>query len=115
MSEVSKFFTNFQRETLLSVATLAPGKVLRYNSADQLADIQPLFLTADNDDNLYKQSIIEDAIVLDHCHPLEKGNVIFYMAAQRNLDNLDGSSFINPDSFDLLSSNDAVIVGRYKG
>lgn len=142
MSEAMKFFNELQRETLLSVATLAPGRVIKYNSSTKRADIQPLFLTADKDGNVYKQSPIYDAVVLDHCTEIEifgnhtcgdsyctcdtvlkqyaewrklkVSDLVFYIPAQRSLADLDGTNFIDSDSHDLMSSNDAVIVGRFK-
>lgn len=141
MSEITKFFTEFQHETLLSVSTLAPGKVIKFDEARQRADIQPLFLTADKNDNVYKQSIIHDALVPDHLTSIEMfekhecswaacdcdsvlkkyaewrklkaGNLVFYIPAQRSLGDLNGTNFIDPDSHDLMSSNDAVVVGRF--
>lgn len=115
MSEASNFFEEFNREVLLSVTTLAPGKVLRYNASTKRADIQPLFLTADQE-NVYKQSLIEDAPVLKHCQAdCKPGVVVFYIPAQRSLADLNGVSFIDPDSHDLMSSNDAVVVGVWDG
>lgn len=118
MSEVSRFFVELQRETLLSVATVAPAKLIKYNPATKRADIQPLFLTADKDDNLYKQSPIEDCPVMRHCQSdCESGQypLVFYNVIQRNMDNLDGVKFIDPDSYDLMSSNDAIIIGVFDG
>lgn len=140
MSEASKFFGEFERDILLSVSTLAPGKVLNYDSGTKRADIQPLFLTADSD-NMYKQSPIYGVPVLDHCRELpsleehkcgdidctcdtvlneyarwrrlKSGDLIFYIPTQRSLADLSGTEYIDPDSHDLMSSNDAVIVGRF--
>lgn len=112
MKQAAEFFSLLQRETLLSVATCAPGKVLKYNESLSQATIQPLFLTADKEDNLFKQSIIEDCLVLKHCKADVKiGSVVFYQVVQRSLDNLNGANLIDPDSYDLLSSNDAVVLG----
>lgn len=118
MKEAIDFFSNLQRETLLSVATAAPAKLIRYNRDTKRADIQPLFLTADKDDNLFKQSIIEDCPVMRHCqsdcasglYPL-----VFYQVVQRNLDNLNGTNLIDPDSYDIMSSNDAIVIGVFDG
>lgn len=115
MSEMTKLFAEYQREILLSVATLAPGKVISYNSASKRATIQPLFLTAD-EENIYEQSPIFDAPVLKHCQAdCKAGVAIFYIPAQRSLAGLDGTKFIDPDSHDLMSSNDAVVVGVWDG
>lgn len=141
MGEVAKFFADFQRETLLSVATAAPAKVLKVDLKNGLADIQPLFLTCDKEGNIYKQSIIEGALIPDHLlgsdllanhtcgdpdctcdsvlnqyskeRELKEGELIAYSVAQRSLDNLNGTNFIDPDSHDIMSSNDAFIIGRY--
>lgn len=116
MSEVMKFFDDLQRETLLSVATLAPGRVIKYNSSTKRADIQPLFLTADKEGNIYRQSPIYDAPVLKHCQSdCVTDALIFYITAQRSLAELNGTNFIDPDSHDLMSSNDAVVVGVFNG
>lgn len=118
MSEVSRFFTDFYREILLSVATAAPAKLVKYNPSTKRADIQPLFLTADKDDNVYNQSIIEDCPVMRHCQSdCESGQypLVFYNVVQRNMDNLNGVNFIDPDSHDIMSSNDAIIVGVFDG
>lgn len=140
MSEASKFFEEFGQGVLLSVATLAPGKVINYDASTKTADIQPLFLTADSE-NVYKQTPIYGAPVLDHCRELplleehscgdpyctcdsvlnayaawrrlKSGDLVFYVPAQRSLADLDGTSYIDPDSHDLMSSNDAVVVGRF--
>lgn len=141
MSEATRFFSDLQREILLSVATSAPAKVVKVDLKKGLADIQPLFLTCDKEGNIYKQSIIQGALIPDHllgsdllanhsCNnpdctcdsilnqfaktqELKVGERVAYSVAQRSLDNLDGTSFIDPDSHDLMSSNDAFIVGRY--
>lgn len=118
MKEMTKFFAQLQRETLLSVATCAPAKLLNYNKVTKRADIQPLFLTSDKDDNLFKQSIIEDCPVMRHCQSdCESGlyPLIFYSVIQRNIDNLNGTNLIDPDSHDLLSSNDAIVMGVFDG
>lgn len=141
MSELSKVFEDFGNELLLRVNTLAPAVVLKYDSVTKRADIQPLFYISDKDGNLYKQSPINDALVLDHCTDIEmfenhtcidsycncddvlkqyaewrklkKGDVVFYIPAQRSLENFDDANFIDPDSHKLMSSNDAVVVGRF--
>lgn len=114
MKEATEFFSLLQRETLLSVATCAPGKVIKFDAASKRADIQPLFMTSDKDDNLFKQSIIEDCPVLKHCQSdVEVGALIFYQVVQRSLDNLDGTKLIDPDSHDILSSNDAIVLGVF--
>lgn len=141
MSEITKFFREMQQEILLSVSTSAPAKVLKVDLKKGLADIQPLFLTCDKEGNIYKQSIIEDALIPDHLlgsdllanhtcgdpvctcdsvlnqyareRELKVGELVAYSVSQRSLDNLNGTDFIDPDSHDLMSSNDAFIVGRY--
>lgn len=115
MSEATKFFAEYQREILLSVATLAPGKVVAYNPSSKRATIQPLFLTAD-EENVYQQSPIFNAPVLKHCQAdCKVGATVFYVPAQRSLAGLNGAEFIDPDSYDLMSSNDAVVVGVWDG
>lgn len=141
MSEMTKFFKEMQQEILLSVSTSAPAKVLKVDLKKGLADIQPLFLTCDKEGNIYKQSIIEDALIPDHLlgsdllanhtcgdpyctcdsvlnqyareRELKVGERVAYSVSQRSLDNLNGTDFIDPDSHDLMSSNDAFIIGRY--
>ncbi|USK71770.1 hypothetical protein [Peribacillus asahii] len=117
MSEVMKFFDDLQREVLLSVATLAPARLIKYNSSTKRADIQPLFFTANKDGGIYKQSPIYNVPVLNHCQAdCENGApLVFYIPAQRSLAELSGTKPIDPDSHDLMSSNDAVIVGAYDG
>lgn len=116
MSQMSKFFQQFKRETLLSIHTLAPAKVLKYDSNTKRADLQPLFLMADTNDNVYKQSPINDSPVLKHCQDdIRVGCLVFYMCAQRSLENLSGTNFIDPDSHSLFSENDAVVVGVFDG
>ena len=118
MKEATDFFSLLQRETLLSVATCAPAEVLKYDRITKRATIQPLFMTSDKDDNLYKQSIIEDCPVMRHCQPdIESGRykLVFYQVVQRSLDNLDGTKLIDPDSHDILSSNDAIVLGVFDG
>lgn len=141
MSQMNLSFEGFKQEIMLSINTLAPAKIIKYDSNKKIADIQPLFLTADKSDNLYKQSPIYDVPVLDHCtgidmfenytcgdpnctcdsvlqqyaqwRKLKAGDLVFYIPAQRSLANLNGVEFIDPDSFKFMSSNDAVIVGRF--
>lgn len=114
MSEMSKFFSKYKNELLLSINTLAPAKVIRYNHDTKRADIQPLFLVADTDDNLHKQSLIEDAPVLKHCQGnITIGCLVFYICAQRSLANLRGTNYIDPDSHTFFSDNDAVVVGVF--
>lgn len=133
MSKANQFFETLKRDVLLRVATGAPAKVLKYNKQTQRADIQPLFLVGTRSGDLYKQSVIEDVPVPDHltaipefenhndsairayskARELKEGDRVIYVVAQRSLDNLDGTNFIDPDSRDLMSSNDAIIVGRF--
>lgn len=116
MSEMSKFFSKFKTETLLSIHTLAPAKVLKYNASTKRADLQPLFLMADEAGYVYKQTPIEDAPVLKHCQEdIKDGCLVFYLCAQRSLADLDGTNYIDPDSHVFFSENDAVVVGVFDG
>lgn len=113
MSEVSKFFNQEYKSYLLqSISTGAPAKVLKYDSVNYRADLQPLFLTADNEGNIYKQSPINDAFVPKHCRSdIKNGSVVFYIALQRSAANFNGTNFIDPDSHVYFSDNDSVVVG----
>lgn len=116
MSEMSKFFNQYKDTILLSIHTLAPAKVLKYDSSSHRADLQPLFFMADKNDTLYKQSPINDAPVLKHCQDdISVGCLVFYMCAQRSLADLNGINFIDPDSHVFFSENDAVVVGVFDG
>ncbi len=114
MSQMSKFFSKYKNEVLLSIHTCAPAKVLNYNSSTHRADLQPLFLMADTSGKVYKQTPINDAPVPRHCRDdIRNGCLVFYMCAQRSIANLDGTNYVDPDSYTLFSENDAIVVGVF--
>lgn len=116
MSEMSKSLSSFQNEILLTINTLAPARVLNYDRYTHRADLQPLFLTADTNGSVYKQSPINGAPVLKHCQgDIRAGCLVFYMCAQRSLAELNGTNFIDPDSHVFFSDNDAIVVGVFDG
>lgn len=116
MSEMAKTFEKHKKNILLEINTLAPAKVLSYNPNTHRADLQPLFLMADESGVVYKQSPINDAPVLRHCQDdIRVGCLVFYMCAQRSLADLNGTNFIDPDSEKFFSDNDAVVVGVFDG
>ncbi|MBL5768236.1 Gp138 family membrane-puncturing spike protein [Heyndrickxia sporothermodurans] len=117
MSQLTKFFNDeYKNHILFSINTTAPAKVLKYNSSTKRADIQPLFLMANKDNTVYKQSPINDVPVLKHCQSdLKAGSLVFYSCAQRSLENLNGTNFIDPDSHQYFDSNDAVVIGVFDG
>lgn len=117
MSYAAKFFNEqYKNSILLGINTVSPAKVLKYDPVSKRADLQPLFMMVDKDDNVYKQSPINDAPVLKHCqNDITQGCLVFYTCAQRSLANLDGTNFIDPDSKVFFSDNDAIVIGVFDG
>jgi hypothetical protein len=117
MSEISRFFNEeYMNYILTGIHTAAPAKVIKYDANTKRADLQPLFLTADKEGNIYKQSPINGAIVPKHCQPdIKDGCLVFYMAFQRSAANLNGTDFIDPDSHVFFSDNDSIVVGVWDG
>lgn len=112
-----EFFNNeYAQHLLMDLNTLAPGQVIHYDSGTHRADIQPLFMIKSKEGSVYKQSIIQEAPVLKHVQPdITDGCLVFYVCAQRSLENLKGTNLIDPDSHQLFDSNDAVVIGVFDG
>ncbi|MFT8928536.1 MAG: Gp138 family membrane-puncturing spike protein [Sporolactobacillus sp.] len=113
----SKFFSGEYSESLLmGLNTLAPGQVVSYDAGNHRANIQPLFMQKSKEGSLYKQSVIEGAPVLKHVESdISEGCLVFYVCAQRSLENLNGTQLIDPDSHKFFDGKDAVIVGVFDG
>ncbi|MED4455897.1 hypothetical protein [Metabacillus fastidiosus] len=116
MSQMSMFFEEYMNEILLKVNTLAPARVMSYNIITKRADLQPLFLIANKDGSVYKQSPIYNIPVPKHCQSdMRSGVLVFYMSAQRSLAEMNGANFIDPDSHDFFSPIDAVVMAVIDG
>lgn len=132
MGEVMSFFEKLQHEILLQINTIAPGRVIAVSENGEAADIQPLFLIMDEEEELNQQGAIEDAIIpvhlrskpylqdaggalkrLDDDTKIKVGDRVLYGAIQRSMGNLNGTELFDPESEDLLTDNDSVILGRF--
>lgn len=130
------FFEKLQHEILLQINTIAPGRVIAVSENGEYADIQPLFLIMDEEEELNQQGAIEDAIIpvhlrskpylqdadgdlkqlfkqLDDDTKIKVGDRVLYGAIQRSMGNLNGTELFDPESEDLLTDNDSVILGRF--
>lgn len=132
MGEVMSFFEKLQHEILLQINTIAPGRIIAVSENGEYADIQPLFLIMDEEEELNQQGAIEDAIIpvhlrsksylqdaggalkqLDDDNKIKVGDRVLYGAIQRSMGNLNGTELFDPESEDLLTDNDSVILGRF--
>lgn len=113
MSEAQKFFQNeYKQSVLQSINTGAVGRVINLTAGNKKANIQPLFMRMTTAGSLRKQTPINDCPVARHCRDdIWVGAVVFYVAAQRSLSNMNGNNFIDPGSHTMFSDNDAVILG----
>ncbi|EUJ24770.1 hypothetical protein PGRAN_02715 [Listeria grandensis FSL F6-0971] len=114
MANDTKFWDTFSRSIIMKIHTLAPARVLELNSDKTEAQVQPLFLTKDNDGNMLRQPSVP-AVVLKHCRDdIKVDDVVFIIAAERSLDNFEGTNeFIDPDDVRTHALQDSVIVGVY--
>lgn len=132
MGEVMSFFEKLQHEILLQINTIAPGRIIAVSENGEAADIQPLFLIMDEEEELNQQGAIEDAIIpvhlrsksylqdaggtlkqLDDDTKIKVGDRVLYGAIQRSMGNLNGTELFDPESEDLLTDNDSIILGRF--
>lgn len=113
MSEAQKFFQNDYKQSILQgINTGAIGKVISLAPGSEKANIQPLFMRMTIEGSLRKQTPINGCPVAKHCRDnISIGDVVFYVAAQRSLSNMNGNNFIDPGSHTMFSDNDAVVLG----
>jgi hypothetical protein len=113
MSNGTKYTDALIRNIKLSLHVAAPAVVKKYDSGAHTADVEPLFMSADNDGNLDEWPLIEDANVLKHVGDLNVGDVVLLNFADRALDEMNGSEKFDPDSTRTHDLTDAVIVGCF--
>ncbi|MCO7127823.1 hypothetical protein NIE88_18920 [Sporolactobacillus shoreicorticis] len=111
MSNSTKFTDALIRNIKLSLHVAAPAVVKKYNSGAHTADVEPLFMSVDNDGNADEWPLIEDAIVLKHVGDVAPGNVVLLLFADRALDELNGSAKFDPDSTRSHDLTDCFVVG----
>ncbi|WP_406595181.1 Gp138 family membrane-puncturing spike protein [Bacillus velezensis] len=115
MSKATRFFDVFEKRIKLSIHTLAPARVVKYNAEKHTADLQLLFLMNDGE-YLHEYPLIEHAPVLKHVEPdIKVGSSVFVSFAERSLDNLNGNKTFDPDSRRTHSINDPVVIGVWEG
>lgn len=111
MSKSTNFFDALIRNINLNLYVSAPAKVISYNSGAHTANVEPLYLSVDGEDNVDEWPLIEDALVLKHVGYLNPGDVVLLLFADRALDNLNGTEKFDPDSSRAHDLTDAFIVG----
>jgi hypothetical protein len=111
MSQPTRLFDALLRNIQLNLYVSAPAKVIKYDSGAHTADVEPLFMSEDNDGNLDAWPLIEDALVLKHVGDLAAGDVVVLLFADRALDEMNGSEKFDPDSTRSHDLTDAMIIG----
>jgi hypothetical protein len=104
MSKETTFTDNLIRSIKLSINTLAPAKIVKFNEAERTASIEVLFMTKNKDGTLDKLPMIEnvpvvgqkfkeDGSVKVYTPYLEPNDIVFVGFCQRSLDNLGPNHF----------------------
>lgn len=139
MANDTKFLDAFARQIKLSIHTMAPAKVVKYNENKQRADIQLLFMTVYADGTKEPYRLLEDVPVMFQRFKLNKGqsftaiingvsqtvqveqdlvytpflragDIVWVGFAERALDNLTNKPF-DPEFHRTHSVQDAVVLG----
>lgn len=139
MAKDTKFLDAFARQIKLSIHTMAPAKVVKYNENKQRADIQLLFMTVYADGTKEPYRLLEDVPVMFQRFKLNKGqpftaiingvsrtvqveqdlvytpflragDIVWVGFAERALDNLTNKPF-DPEFHRTHSVQDAVVLG----
>lgn len=139
MAKDTKFLDAFARQIKLSIHTMAPAKVVKYDENKQRADIQLLFMTVYKDGTKEPYRLLEDVPVmfqrfkLNKGQPfqikingvtqtaqieqeyvytpfLHKGDIVLVGFAERALDNLTNKPF-DPEFHRTHSVQDAIVLG----
>lgn len=111
MSEGTRFTDALIRNIKLSLYVSAPAKVIKYDAGAHTADVEPLYLSVDNDNNVDDWPLIEDALVLKHVGDLAAGDVVVLLFADRALDEMNGSEKFDPDSTRTHDLTDCFVIG----
>jgi hypothetical protein len=112
MSAGSKLFDSLIKNIKLSIHTNLPGRVVKYYASTKEADVELLFMTADNQGELDKYPMIERVPCLRHVGPLVVNDTVYLGVSERALDNLQKVPF-DPDSSRTHDLRDCVIVGVF--
>lgn len=139
MAKDTKFLDAFARQIKLSIHTMAPAKVVKYDENKQRADIQLLFMTVYADGTKEPYRLLEDVPVMFHRFKLNKGrsftatingvsqtvqieqdlvyapflragDIVVVGFAERALDNLTNRPF-DPEYHRTHSVQDAIVLG----
>ncbi|NNV04647.1 Gp138 family membrane-puncturing spike protein [Brevibacillus sp. MCWH] len=139
MAKDTKFLDAFARQIKLSIHTMAPAKVVKYDENKQRADIQLLFMTVYKDGTKEPYRLLEDVPVMFQRFKINKGqpftaiingvsqtvqveqdlvytpflragDIVWVGFAERALDNLTNKPF-DPEFHRTHSVQDAVVLG----
>lgn len=139
MAKDTKFLDAFARQIKLSIHTMAPAKVVKYDENKQRADIQLLFMTVYADGTKEPYRLLEDVPVMFQRFKLNKGqpftaiingvtqtvqieqdlvytpflragDIVVVGFAERALDNLTNKPF-DPEFHRTHSVQDAIVLG----
>lgn len=139
MAKDTKFLDAFARQIKLSIHTIAPAKVVKYDENKQKADIQLLFMTVYSDGTKEPYKLLEGVPVMFQRFKLNKGqsftavingvsqtvqieqdlvyapflragDIVVVGFAERALDNLANRPF-DPEYHRTHSVQDAIVLG----
>ncbi|KZN96169.1 hypothetical protein [Aeribacillus pallidus] len=139
MARDTKFLDAFARQIKLSIHTIAPAKVVRFDENERKADIQLLFMTVYKDGTKEAYGLLEDVPVLFHRFKINKGqpfqikingvtqtaeidqelvytpflragDIVIVGFAERALDNLTNRPF-DPEFHRTHDVQDAIVLG----
>lgn len=139
MAKDTKFLDAFARQIKLSIHTIAPAKVVKYDENKQKADIQLLFMTVYSDGTKEPYKMLEGVPVMFQRFKLNKGqsftavingvsqtvqieqdlvyapflragDIVVVGFAERALDNLTNRPF-DPEYHRTHSVQDAIVLG----
>jgi len=114
MSAESRFYQSFRDSMLRSINTFQPCRVISYDDAKKLCEVEPLFMSVDEAGNTQKQAVLIMVPVLTHVGALKENDLVFCAFAQRALDHLQIKPF-NPQSTRMFALTDAVVIGKWEG
>lgn len=101
---------DFVDEKILNIHTAFFGIVVSMNGQDK-AKVQPLNQTKQYGEKPIKQAVLTDVPVLKHVRPLETGEIVFCMCADRDITQARQGKSAVP-ALGHHEIKDAVVVGK---
>ena len=123
MARDAEFYRAFRDQIILSLNTSFPALVLSYNESIREANIQPMFMTKNYNEDPQTQPIVEGVPVLMQRYKVDggavqefvpivrPGDIVMCVCSQRSLDDVRAGRPYYAGNSRILSLQDAVIIG----